>query len=47
MPQTLTLDREAPARNLFGTAEATELFAAIEPSVLGMNRLIGTYSRPT
>ena len=24
-----------------------ELFAAIEPQVLGMNRLIGTYSRPT
>ena len=24
-----------------------ELFAAIEPHVLGMNRLIGTYSRPT
>jgi Raf kinase inhibitor-like YbhB/YbcL family protein len=24
----------------------TELFAAIEPAVLGMNRLIGTYSRP-
>jgi Raf kinase inhibitor-like YbhB/YbcL family protein len=23
-----------------------ELFAAIEPQVLGMNRLIGTYSRP-
>ena len=22
------------------------LFAAIEPNVLGMNRLIGTYSRP-
>ena len=24
-----------------------ELFAAIEPHVLGMNRLIGTYSRPS
>jgi hypothetical protein len=24
-----------------------ELFAAVEPQVLGMNRLIGTYSRPT
>jgi len=24
-----------------------DLFAAIEPQVLGMNRLIGTYSRPT
>jgi Raf kinase inhibitor-like YbhB/YbcL family protein len=24
-----------------------ELFAAIEPDVLGMNRLIGTYSRPS
>jgi phosphatidylethanolamine-binding protein (PEBP) family uncharacterized protein len=23
-----------------------DLFAAIEPQVLGMNRLIGTYSRP-
>ena len=23
-----------------------ELFAAIEPHVLGMNRLVGTYSRP-
>ena len=24
-----------------------DLFAAIEPDVLGMNRLVGTYSRPT
>jgi len=23
-----------------------ELFAAIEPSVIAMNRLVGTYSRP-
>jgi len=24
-----------------------DLFAAIEPDVLGMNRLVGTYSRPS
>ena len=38
MPQTLTLDREAPARNLFGTPEATELFAAIDDAQAGAGR---------
>jgi hypothetical protein len=38
MPQTLTLDRAAPARNLFGTPEATELFAAIDDAQAGAGR---------
>ena len=38
MPQTLTLDREAAARNLFGTPEATELFAAIDDPQAGAGR---------
>jgi Raf kinase inhibitor-like YbhB/YbcL family protein len=37
----LRADNELPAG-----LSMQELFAAIEPHVLGMNRLIGTYSRP-
>jgi Raf kinase inhibitor-like YbhB/YbcL family protein len=38
----LDTDKELPAG-----LTIHELFAAIEPYVLGMNRLIGTYSRPS
>lgn len=40
----LALRADAP---LAAGLSMQDLFAAIEPHVIGMNRLIGTYSRPT